>query len=60
MSDNFQQHYNKLAQIAQQLPQQTELDIDRMLQLLADATQSYQICKQRIDDAKRALEQILQ
>lgn len=52
---SFNENYQKLNEIAKQLRNQDEPDIDALVPMVEEATKAYQVCKQRIEDVKLAL-----
>lgn len=54
--NNFNTSYQQLNAIAQKLRNQTEPDIDALVPMVEEASKAYQICKQRIDAVKLALQ----
>lgn len=59
MSENFNDSYKKLNEIAQKLRSQAEPDIDALVPMVEEATKAYQQCKKRIDAVKLALDEHL-
>lgn len=59
MSENFNDSYKKLNDIAQKLRTQSEPDIDALVPMVEEATKAYQQCKKRIDAVKSALDEHL-
>jgi exonuclease VII small subunit len=45
---NFKKHYQRIQQIAEDLRQQTEPDLDLLLVQVDQAMESYHFCKDRI------------
>jgi exodeoxyribonuclease VII small subunit len=56
----FITHYQKLQNIAQQLKDNSNPDIDKVLEQVKEAVESYQICKTRLDAATQELDKIMQ
>jgi len=56
----FITHYQKLQTIAQQLKDNSNPDIDKVLEQVKEAVESYQICKTRLDAATQELDKIMQ
>lgn len=52
---NYQDHYNRLAAIAQQLSRQEQVNVDQLLPMVDEALQSYHFCKDRLDAVERLL-----
>lgn len=55
--NSFNTSYQQLNAIAQKLRTQSEPDIDALVPMVEEATKAYQVCKQRIEDVKQALQQ---
>lgn len=55
--NSFNKAYEQLNTIAQKLRNQTEPDIDALVPMVAEATQAYKVCKQRIEEVKLALKE---
>lgn len=47
-TSNFKGHYDRLQKIAEGLRQQTEPDLDLLVQQVDQAMESYHFCKERI------------
>ena len=47
-TSNFKVHYERLQKIAEGLRQQTEPDLDLLVQQVDQAMESYRFCKERI------------
>jgi exodeoxyribonuclease VII small subunit len=60
MQQSFNANYAKLNEIANKLRNQTEPDIDALVPMVAEATKAYEVCKARIADVKKALEEYMQ
>lgn len=58
-AESFKENYAKLQQIANQLTQTDEVDIDQLVPMVDDASRAYQICKSRLDAVEAALSQRL-
>ncbi len=54
---SFNASYQQLNSIAQKLRTQTEPDIDALVPMVEEATKAYQVCKQRIESVKLALQE---
>ena len=54
---SFNASYQQLNAIAQKLRTQTEPDIDALVPMVEEATKAYQVCKQRIEAVKLALQE---
>lgn len=54
---SFNANYQQLNAIAQKLRTQTEPDIDALVPMVEEATKAYQVCKQRIEAVKLALQE---
>jgi exodeoxyribonuclease VII small subunit len=54
-ASTFKQQYDRLRQIAQQVSQQDNLDIDQLIPLVEEATAAYKACKARIDQVEQLL-----
>jgi len=59
MEQSFNANYAKLNEIANKLRNQTEPDIDALVPMVAEATKAYEVCKARIADVKKALEEYI-
>jgi exodeoxyribonuclease VII small subunit len=57
---NYQEHYQRLSQIANQLSRQDMVDVDQLLPMVDDAMQSYNFCKTRLDAVEKLLAEKLQ
>jgi exodeoxyribonuclease VII small subunit len=57
--ESFKQNYARLQQIANQLTQTDEVDIDQLVPMVDEASRAYQICKSRLDAVEAALSQRL-
>jgi exodeoxyribonuclease VII small subunit len=57
--ESFKQNYARLQQIANQLMQTDEVDIDQLVPMVDEASRAYQICKSRLDAVEAALSQRL-
>ena len=57
---NFKKHYDKLNEIAERLKGKTEInvDIDALLSDVKQAKESYECCRQRLDNATKELDSI--
>jgi len=53
---SFSENYQLLNDIAQKLRTQEKPDIDALLPMVENATQAYKLCKQRIEEVKKALD----
>ncbi|WFE68415.1 exodeoxyribonuclease VII small subunit [Thiomicrospira sp. R3] len=58
-AESFKENYAKLQQIANQLTQTDEVDIDQLVPMVDEASRAYQICKSRLDAVEAALSQRL-
>jgi exodeoxyribonuclease VII small subunit len=58
-AESFKENYAKLQQIANQLTQTDEVDIDHLVPMVDEASRAYQICKSRLDAVEAALSQRL-
>jgi len=59
-SQSFKDNYARLQQIAQQLSQSEEVDIDQLVPMVDEASRAYQLCKSRLDAVEAALSQRLE
>ena len=59
-SQSFKAHFDKLEQIAEDLRNQQEVDIDRLIPMVDEATRAYNLCKSRIEAVEKALNQRLE
>jgi exonuclease VII small subunit len=59
-TSNFKKHYDKLNEIAERLKGKTEtnVDIDALLSDVKQAKESYECCRQRLDNATKELDSI--
>ena len=59
-TSNFKKHYDKLSEIAERLKGKTEtsVDIDALLLDVKQAKESYECCRQRLDNATKELDTI--
>lgn len=55
----FTPNYEELKQIAEQLRVQKEINIDELIPMIERATKAYNICKERLEAVKVALEQYM-
>ncbi len=55
----FTPNYEELKQIAEQLRVQKEANIDELIPMIERATKAYNICKERLEAVKVALEQYM-
>ena len=51
----FMENYNKLKEISSELMNSTDPDIDKLIPMVDEATESYKYCKERLDNVKKAL-----
>lgn len=54
---SFNASYQQLNNIAQKLRNQSEPDIDALVPMVQEATNAYQVCKERIEQVKLALQE---
>lgn len=54
-ADSFKDNYARLQQIANQLTNAEEVDIDQLVPMVDEASRAYQICKSRLDAVETAL-----
>ena len=54
---SFNTSYQQLNVIAQKLRNQSEPDIDALVPMVQEATKAYQVCKERIEQVKLALQE---
>lgn len=59
-SQSFKDNYARLQEIAQQLSQSEEVDIDQLVPMVDEASRAYQLCKSRLDAVEAALSQRLE
>lgn len=59
MSASFNDSYAVLQQHARTLREQTEPNIDDLLQIVTESASAYRVCKERIDAVETALDQVL-
>lgn len=59
MSENFNENYQKLNDIAQKLRAQSDPDIDALVPMVEEATKAYKHCKTRIEAVQKALHEHL-
>jgi exonuclease VII small subunit len=59
-TSNFKKHYDKLSEIAERLKGKTEtsVDIEALLSDVKQAKESYECCRQRLDNATKELDSI--
>jgi exodeoxyribonuclease VII small subunit len=55
----FTPNYEELKQIAEQLRVQKEINIDELIPMIERATKAYNICKERLEAVKVALEKYM-
>jgi len=55
MKNEFMKNYDKLKDISNDLSNSTEPDIDKLIPMVEEATKSYQYCKERLENVKKAL-----
>jgi exodeoxyribonuclease VII small subunit len=58
-SQSFKAQFDKLEQIAEDLRNQQEVDIDRLIPMVDEATKAYEFCKTRLDEVEKALNERL-
>jgi exodeoxyribonuclease VII small subunit len=58
-SQSFKANYDRLEAIADELRNQEEADIDRLLPMVDEATKAYAFCKARLDEVEKALNERL-
>jgi exodeoxyribonuclease VII small subunit len=58
-AESFKVHYRTLRDIAQQLNNPGELDIDQLVPLVERATAAYKACRERIEQVEKLLEEQL-
>ena len=58
-SAQFTPNYETLKEIAENLRNQRETNIDELVPMLERATKAYTVCKERLDAVKAALEQYM-
>jgi exodeoxyribonuclease VII small subunit len=56
---SFNENYQKLKKISEELHSQKEPDIDSMVEMVKEASEAYTQCKQRLDDVQKAIEKYL-
>ncbi len=56
---SFNDNYNKLKSISEDLRSQEEPDIDKMVEMVKTASEAYENCKKRLDDVQKAIEAYL-
>lgn len=56
-TNTYQTHYKILKEVAETLKNQTEPDIDSLISHVERALAAYRVCKERIESAKKALEE---
>lgn len=59
MKHNFKDAYSTLQRHAQTLREQTEPNIDDLLQIVEESVQAYKTCQSRIDAVEKALDKAL-
>ena len=59
-SESFKENYKRLQEIADQLTQADEVDIDQLVPMVDEASRAYQICKSRLDAVEAALSKRLE
>ncbi len=59
MKHNFKDAYGTLQRHAQTLREQTEPNIDDLLQIVEESVQAYKTCQSRIDAVEKALDKAL-
>ncbi|UQB43300.1 exodeoxyribonuclease VII small subunit [Thiomicrospira microaerophila] len=59
-AESFKENYARLQQIANQLMQTDEVDIDQLVPMVDEASRAYQACKSRLDAVEAALSQRLE
>ena len=58
-AEGFRIHYQTLREIAQQLNNPGELDIDQLVPLVERATVAYKACRERIEQVEKLLDEHL-
>jgi exodeoxyribonuclease VII small subunit len=58
-STKFNENYAKLKQIAEQMRNQKEPDIDGLVQQVSEATVAYKACSERLEAVTRLIDEML-
>jgi len=54
-ADSYRKNYQRLKQIAEKMRDVDEPDIDKLVTMVADATEAYKNCQARIEAVEKAL-----
>jgi exodeoxyribonuclease VII small subunit len=59
-SETYAENRAKLKDISDKLKNSEEIDIDALIPMIEEATSAYKICKERIDQVEKLLQEKLQ
>lgn len=55
-SDSFNIHYKKLVKLSSKLQNKETVDVDGLLDIIEEATSSYNICKKKLHAVKKIVD----
>jgi exodeoxyribonuclease VII small subunit len=59
-SETYAENRAKLKEISEKLKNSEDIDIDSLIPMIEEATSAYKICKERIDQVEKLLQEKLQ